>query len=62
MDDIKEKIRKHFKAQGLPSPGAINLIGPWARGDCYAVTTGLLRLKRFCVYCIGNEIHSVRQR
>ena len=62
MDDIKKKIRKYFKEQGLPSPGAINRIGPWAYGDCYAVTTGLLKLKRYCVYCKGNEIHSVRLR
>ena len=62
MDDIKKKIRQYFKEHMLPAPGAINLIGPWARGECYAVTCGWVRLKRFCVYCIGDEIHSVRQR
>lgn len=60
--DMKEKIRQHFKANKLPKPGVINLIGPWAHGECYAVTCGLVRLKRFCVYCIGDKIHSVRQR
>lgn len=62
MDDMKEKIGQHFKANNLPSPGAIRLIGNWAHGQCYAVTCGWFRLKRFCVYCIGDEIHSVRQR
>lgn len=61
-DKMVTKIREHFRANNLPKPGAINLIGPWARGTCYAVTCGLIRLRRFCVYCIGEEIHSVRQR
>lgn len=59
---MNDKIRQYFKANGLPSPGAIRLIGPWARGTCYAVTCGLVRLKRYCVYCIGDEVHSVRLR
>ena len=60
--EMIEKIRKYFKANDLPKPGVINYIGKWAKGDCYAVTTGLIRLKRYCVYCIDGEIHSVRQR
>ncbi len=60
--DMKEKIRQHFKNNDLPSVGVINYIGKWARGDCYAVTCGLFRLKRYCVYCIDGEIHSVRHR
>ena len=59
---VKDKIRKYFKDNGLPSPGAINKIGAWAHGECYAVTTGWIRLKRFCVYCVGDQIHSVRAR
>lgn len=59
MDD---KIRAYFKANKLPSPSVIRKVGPWARGTCYAVTCGLVRLKRYCVYCIGEEIHSVRLR
>ena len=62
MDEMKEKIRQHFRINNLPKPGVINLIGRWAKGDCYAVTCGLFRLKRYCVYCIDNEIHSVRLR
>lgn len=62
MDDMKDKIRQYFRQRGLPRPGAINRIGPWACGECYAVTCGLVRLRRYCVYCIGDEIHSVRQR
>lgn len=59
---IKDKIRKYFKDNDLPKPGVINYIGKWAKGDCYAVTTGLFVLKRWCVYCIDGEIHSVRFR
>lgn len=58
----EEKIRAHFKKYGWPKPGTIKLIGPWAYGTCYAVTCGLLRLKRYCVYFKGDEIYSVRQR
>lgn len=59
---MENKIRAYFKANKLPKPGTIKLIGAWAHGACYAVTCGLLRLKRYCVYCIGDEIHSVRRR
>ncbi len=59
---MKKKIRQYFKDNGFPSPGCINLIGKWAKGDCYAVTCGIFRLKKFCVYCIDGEIHSVRFR
>lgn len=59
---MEKKIRAYFKAHKLPTPGAIRLIGNWAHGTCYAVTCGLLRLEHYCVYCIGDEIHSVRLR
>ena len=59
---MKDKIRKHFKENGLPKPGVINHIGKWAKGECYAVTCGIIKLKKYCVYCIDNEIHSVRKR
>lgn len=59
---MKDKIQKYFKENKLPKPGTINKIGNWARGDCYAVTCGWFKLRRFCVYCIGKEIHSVRER
>jgi len=59
---MKDKIRQYFKQNDLPSPGCINYIGKWAHGECYAVTCGLVKLKKYCVYCIGDEIHSVRFR
>lgn len=62
MEEMKEKIRRHFRINNLPKPGVINFIGRWAKGDCYAVTCGIFRLKRYCVYCIDSEIHSVRLR
>lgn len=62
VGDMEDKIRKFFKANKLPKPGVIKLIGKWARGNCYAVTCGLVRLKKYCVYCINDEIYSVRLR
>lgn len=59
---MEDKIRKYFKDNKLPKPGVINHIGRWAKGECYAVTCGLVRLKKYCVYCIDDEIHSVRFR
>lgn len=59
---MTDKIRAYFKANRLPSPGVIKHIGKWAHGECYAVTCGVFKLKRYCVYCIGEEIHSVRFR
>ena len=59
---MEQKIREYFKENKLPKPGAINYVGKWYKGDCYAVTCGLIRLKRFVVYCYDNEIYSVRQR
>jgi len=59
---MKDKIRKHFKGNKLPKPGVINYIGKWAHGDCYAVTCGLFKITKYCVYCVGNEIYSVRKR
>ena len=61
-EKMNKIIRQHFKENNLPSPGAINHIGKWANGECYAVTTGLIRLKKWCVYCIGDKVHSVRLR
>lgn len=58
-----DKIKKYFKENGLPKPVTIKHIGRWAHGECYAVTCGLVRLKRYCVYFSGNgEINSVRKR
>lgn len=59
---MEKKIRKYFKENGLPSPGVINYIGKWAKGDCYAVTCGLFKLKRYCVYCINGEVSNARLR
>lgn len=59
---MNDKIKAHFKANGLPKPVTINYIGKWAHGECYAVTCGLVRLKRFCVYLTDGEIVSVRKR
>ena len=59
---LKDKIQKYFKENNLPKPGVINYIGLWALGDCYAVTCGWFKLKKYCVYCIDGEIHSVRRR
>lgn len=59
---MEKKIREYFKKNKLPKPGIINHVGRWDKGDCYAVTCGIIRLKYFAVYCIGDEIHSVRQR
>ena len=59
MDKI---IREYFKAHKLPKPGTINYVGAWAKGDVYAVTCGLIFLRQYAVYCIAEEIHSVRER
>lgn len=58
-----KKIMRYFKESKMPKPGVINYIGKWAFGECYAVTCGIIRLKRYCVYFdkVG-EIHSVRKR
>lgn len=59
---MKDKIKKHFKENKLPKPVSIKHIGKWAHGECYAVTTGTLFIKKFCVYCTNDEIVSVRKR
>ena len=59
---MEDKIRKHFKENKLPRPITIKKIGRWSKGECYAATCGLLFLKKYCVYFIDNEIHSVRRR
>lgn len=58
----KRKIHQYFKAHKLPKPGVINFIGEWAYGYCYAVTTGLIKLKHFCVYFKDDEILDVKER
>ena len=58
----QKKIREYFKEHKLPKPGVINYIGKWAHGECYAVTRGWIKLKRYCVYFIGDEIHDVKKR
>lgn len=59
---MRDKINIYFKQNGLPKPITINHIGRWAHGECYAVTCGLFILKKYCVYCIDDEIVSVRKR
>jgi len=59
---MKDKIKQYFKDNDLPKPCTINYIGKWAKGDCYAVTCGLICLKKYCVYCIDDKINSVRFR
>ena len=61
-EHMAAKIRKHFKKEGLPTPVTIKYIGQWAKGECFAVTCGLFRLKKYCVYFIKGTIHSVRRR
>lgn len=60
---IRNMIIDYFKRNGLPKPVTIKHIGRWAHGECYAVTCGLIRLKKYCVY-FGNDggINSVRKR
>lgn len=60
---IRNMITDYFKRNGFPKPVTINHIGRWAHGECYAVTCGLIRLKKYCVY-FGNDggINSVRKR
>ena len=58
-----KKIMQYFKEHKMPKPGVINYIGRWAHGECYAVTCGLVRLKKYCVYFKDNgEINSARKR
>lgn len=59
---MDEKIKEYFKINKLPKPNVINYVGSWAHGDCYAVTCGWFRIKKYCVYCIKDEIYSVRRR
>lgn len=59
---VDQIIRAYFKENNLPKPVSINEAGEWANGEVFAVTCGLIRLKKYAVYCIGEEIHSVRQR
>lgn len=60
---MEEKIRQYFRVnKDLPSAGVINRVGKWAKGECYAVTCGIFRIKKYCVYCIDNEIHDVVYR
>ena len=60
---MESKIKEYFKENKLPKPVTIKLIGPWAHGICYAVTCGLFKLKKYCVYFNEDgEIHSVRRR
>ena len=59
---MDEKIKKYFKENNLPTPVTIRKIGRWAKGECYAVTCGLLFLKKYCVYTINGEITNARRR
>lgn len=59
---IRKVITEYFKDHKLPKPVTINYVGPWALGECYAVTCGLFRLKKYCVYFRDYNIWSVRKR
>ncbi|MGB4589512.1 MAG: hypothetical protein WBI17_09820 [Clostridiaceae bacterium] len=60
---MEQKIIEYFKKNKLPKPITIKLVGSWAMGDqVYAVSCKILKIKRFAVYCIEGEIHSVRER
>ena len=59
---MEQKIREYFKENKLPKPGAIKHIGKWVLGECYAVTCGIIFLKKYVVYCSDNRILRVRQR
>lgn len=62
-NEIRNMIIDYFKRNGLPKTVTIKHIGRWAHGECYAVTCGLIWLKKYCVY-FGNDggINSVRKR
>lgn len=62
-NEIRNMIIYYFKRNGLPKPVTIKHIGRWTHGECYAVTCGLIWLKKYCVY-FGNDggINSVRKR
>lgn len=61
-EDFKRQIKEHFKEHKLPMPKAIKKAGKWANGDVYAVTAGVFKNKRFCVYEQNGLIYSVRRR
>ena len=61
-DDFKRQIKEHFKEHKLPMPKVIKKTGKWGMGDVYAVTAGVFKNKRFCVYEHNGLIHSVRRR
>ena len=62
LEHAQKRIKERFRQDDLPRPVTINYIGKWAYGDCYAVTCGLIKLKKYCVYFIGDEITSIRKR
>lgn len=59
---MQEQIKAHFKAINLPKPISINHVGKWAHGEVYAVTCGIIRVKKYAVYVMDGEIVSVRRR
>ena len=59
---MKEKIIRYFEENKLSKPGVINYIGKWVHGERYAVTCGLVRLKKYCVYITNSEVTNVRLR
>ena len=58
---MEQKIMEYFKENKLPKPGAIYHIDKWAFGECYAVVCGIIRRKRYVVYCSDCKILRVRQ-
>ena len=59
---MEKKIKEYFSKNKLPKPRQIDLIGKWAKGNCYAVSCGLIKAKKYCVYCMDDTVHSVRLR
>lgn len=63
MSKVNKQIKAYFSKNNLPKPSVIRYIGRWANGECYAVTTGWIKLRKFCVYFNDYErIVSVRER
>lgn len=55
-------IYEYFAENDLPRPRKINFIGKWAKGECFAVSCGMLKTRKYCVYMIDGKVHSVRVR
>lgn len=58
----EDQIKEYFKVNNLKKPVTIRMVGPWAYGEVYAVTCGIIRLRKYAVYFMDGKIHSVRTR